>query len=224
MKGFGVLKVLLLVLTGVTLTGAGLGLAAAAFLPTLFDINIGETAAQMESACHPPGSGESESRAAVDSPEAVARFQEKHDFLVATLQNGAPEAVIPFDESEVTSRANAFLRERDAPVQNVIICFYEGEAEARANVRIEKLARLPLIGSLFDANVRVRGTLHLEGEHPQLVIAELKAGYLPGVITGELKYELEDIVDERLRSFTIERRYSVTFHDGLAELRVQPFE
>src|SRR5881628_3482877 len=56
------------------------------------------------------------------------RIWDDFDARLAAGQSGS----ISFTEGQASSRADAFLKDKDAPVDNVVICFHEGEGEAGA--------------------------------------------------------------------------------------------
>ena len=146
-------------------------------------------------------------------------FQQTWDSIDEQLTAGATEVTLGFSESEVTSRASAFLDERDAPVHDLVVCFHDGYAEARATVEVPGASDLPLIGGLFDTTARVKGTLDLAGEHPKLVITDLNAGRLPGFVEDELRSNVQDEVNKRLDDLVIRYDYtSLVFTEGTATI------
>jgi hypothetical protein len=146
-------------------------------------------------------------------------FQQSWDSINAQLAGGAAEVTLPFSESEVTSRASQFLDERDAPVDDLVICFHDGYAEARATVGVPGGSGIPLIGGVFDTTARITGTLDLSGEHPRLVITDFDAGRLPGIAEDAIRDHVEDEVNERLAGLTLRYTYtSLTFTEGTATI------
>jgi hypothetical protein len=154
----------------------------------------------------------------VTSTEALARqWQQRWEGLPALILSGqTPE--IAFDESEVSSRANQFLREKDAPVKDVLICFHAGSAEATAKADIPVASDLPIIGGVFEARVRVAGAADLSGPHPYIELQEVDAGRLPGAATDALRDRLQDEINSRLDDLTLDYPYTVTFTEGRVTL------
>ncbi len=154
----------------------------------------------------------------VTSTEALAQqWQERWEAVPALILSGqAPE--IAFDESEVTSRANQFLREKDAPVKDVLVCFHAGSAEATAKADIPVVSDLPIIGGVFGARVRVAGAADLSGPHPYIELQEIDAGRLPGPATDALRDRLQDEINSRLDGLTLDYPYAVTFSEGRVTL------
>jgi hypothetical protein len=146
-------------------------------------------------------------------------FQQTWDSINAQLAAGATEVTLGFSESEVTSRAAAYLDERDAPLDDLTICFHDGYAEARASVEVPGASDLPLVGGAFDTTARITGTLDLTGEHPQLVVTDFDAGNLPGIVEDELRDSVEDSVNDRLTGLTLRYDYtSLVFTEGTATI------
>lgn len=146
-------------------------------------------------------------------------FQQTWDSINAQLAAGATDVTLGFSESEVTSRAAAYLDERDAPLTDLVICFHDGYAEARASVEVPGASDLPLVGGAFDTTARITGTLDLTGEYPQLIVTDFDAGTLPGVVEDELRNSVEDSVNERLTGLTFRYNYtSLAFTEGAATI------
>ena len=133
------------------------------------------------------------------------------------------QASVTFTESEVTSRANAFLKSKDAPVDEVIICFHNGDAEARGKVKLPAVGDIPVVGNAFETNVKLRGTMDLSGDHPQIVITDIEAGNLPKKITDQVEDQVVDIINGRLDDLNLEHQFDpVKFTEGAAEVSGQP--
>jgi hypothetical protein len=156
-------------------------------------------------------------REVVADPSLAEHWQARWEEFREALEAGE----ITFEESEATSRAAAFLRETGAPLSDVTICFYEGEAEARAKANLPLLSNLPLIGGIFDTNVRVRGRIDLTGQHPRISVAQLEAGQLPGFIAGAVQDDAERLVNERLKRLELAQDYGVAFHEGQVQITKQ---
>lgn len=129
---------------------------------------------------------------------------------------------ITFNESDVSSRADTYLQEKNAPVENVTICFHEGDAEASAKVDVPGLGDIPILGGLFNTNARIRGTMDLSGDHPRITITELEAGNLPGFASDQIKGGIEDIVNDRLDDLNIKHEYGVTFREAEVQISGAP--
>ena len=169
-----------------------------------------------DDACENPLTGEE--RHVVRDATAVAAFQQQWDSIAAQVLAGQPEVVLTFDESQVTARAAAYLDARDAPVDDIVICFHDGYAEARGNAEAPVLGDLPLIGSGFDTETRIRGTVDLTGPSPRLIVTDLDAGSLPGAIEDEVRDEIVRAINDRLTDLAIQYDYALTFTEGFATI------
>lgn len=125
------------------------------------------------------------------------------------------------EESEMTSRASEWLAGEGVPLKRVTICFYDGEAEARATAEVPGANDIPLLGGAFETEVSGRGTIDLSGEHPRIAITELDAGSLPGFATGLVKGDIESLVNAELAKLTLDRAYDVTFTETRARISVR---
>ncbi len=173
-------------------------------------------------ACRPPGAGDNAARPVTRDAETAALFQQRWDDLKFQALTGGVALSATFSESEVTSRASQYLEERDAPLKDVLVCFHEGQAEARARAEVPSLGDIPLLGGLFDTNVRIAGSIDLLDEHPRLVIESLEAGSLPGFLEDAVRDEAQDAVNDRLTDLDVDLSYSVTFREGEAEVSIAP--
>ena len=154
----------------------------------------------------------------VASTAALAQqWQQRWEGLSALILSGQATE-IAFDENEVSSRANQFLREKDAPVKDVLLCFHVGSAEATAKADIPVVSDLPIIGGVFEAHVRVAGAADLSGPNPRIEIQEIDAGRLPGTATDALRDRLQDEINSRLDGLTLDYPYAVTFSEGRVTL------
>jgi hypothetical protein len=160
-------------------------------------------------------------RDALTSPELAAQFQQRWDAFQAQLDAGSP-ASVTFEEGELTSRVAQWVDETDAALRDVTICIYDSKAEARATAEIPYLARLPLLGSVYETDVRVLGRIDLSGEHPEIAVIELDAGDIPDWAADPIQGDLEDIVNGRLADYDIEHDYTVAYREGQLEIRGQP--
>jgi len=160
-------------------------------------------------------------RDAITDPALAAQFQQRWDDFEAQLDAGSP-ASVTFEEGELTSRVAQWVDDTDAPLKDVTICIYDGKAEARATAEIPYLAELPLLGSVYETDVRVLGRIDLSGEHPVITVIELDAGDIPDWAVDPIQNDLEDIVNDRLAGYDIEHDYTVTYREGRREISGQP--
>ena len=165
-----------------------------------------------EDACENAVTGEV--RPVVRDSTAEQSFQQNWDSIAAQVMAGQPEVTLTFDESQVTSRAASYLDARDAPVEDIVICFHEGYAEARGIAEAPVAGDLPLVGDAFDTESRIEGTLDLEGSSPRLVISDLDAGRLPSAVEDEVRDEIASAINDRLTGLPITYDYTIAFGEG----------
>jgi hypothetical protein len=157
----------------------------------------------------------------VDSSQADT-FQRKWDAFNDTLDGGEPASVV-FDESEVSSRAVAFLEEKDAPLEDVLICLFKDEGEASGKVTIPGIDGVPVLGAIFgDLNFRIAGTVDLSGDSPEVVISNIDVGSVPGPIADRFEGLIRGIANDQLDDLEIEHRYRLGIGDGVALIGGEP--
>ena len=159
-------------------------------------------------------------REVVTDPAFAQKWQERWDAFQAQLDAGETIS-ITFEESEMTSRATSWLAAGDIPLKRVTICFYDGEAEARATAEVPVVSGIPLLGDVFETDVSARGSIDLSGQHPRIDITDLDAGSLPGIATGLVEADIEGLINDHLAELTLDRLYEVTFRETQAEITVR---
>jgi len=203
---------------------------AAATLMVIFGVSIamlaagdlGDSPGKCRNAAFDPANISSlQFRDAVTTEELAGQFQRRWDDVATELDAGRP-AIVQFDEGELTSRVTQWVEETDAPLKDVTICIYEGKAEARAHAELPYLADLPILGSLYETDVRVLGRIDLIGDHPEIMIIEMDAGDIPDWAIDPIRDDLKEIVDGRLHQYDIEHTYAVTYREGQIEIVGQP--
>lgn len=152
-----------------------------------------------------PGSCEDENRPITTSVQLAGSFQEKWDALDATLVAGRP-ASATFTESEVTSRADRWLEENDAPIDKILICFSEGTASASAKIDI------PFVPG--DIDVLVSGTLILTGDLADADVDKIEVGGLPDLLTELVENFIDDIFEDQTDDLELDHNYTLLFTEG----------
>lgn len=153
-----------------------------------------------------PGTcGEDVDREVTTSLQLAGAFQEKWDGLEASLDAGQPAAAT-FSESEVTSRADLWLEEQDAPIDEIMICFEDGAASASAKIDI------PFVPG--DVDVLASGTLILSGDVADADVTDLEAGGLPGPLTDLVKNTLNSVIEHQTEKLELEHSYTLLFTEG----------
>jgi hypothetical protein len=152
-----------------------------------------------------PGTCADESRPITTSIQLAGQFQDKWDALNVALDAGQP-ASANFSDSEVTSRADVWLEERDAPIDNVLICFSEGTASASAKIDI------PFVPG--DVDVLVSGTLILTGDVADADIDKIEAGGLPDPLTDLVENFIDDVIGDQTADLELSHDYTLLFTEG----------
>ncbi len=160
-----------------------------------------------------PGTCEAETRPIVLSDSAAASYQTAWDGFQATLDSGQAAAVT-FNETEVSSRAQQWLDERDSPITELRICFTDGGAGASAKLDV------PFMPG--DVDVLVRGTLILTGGQAEIDIDELEVGRLPGPLNDPLQSFVDDVIADQTIDLKLERDYQLAFSEGSVTVSGQP--
>ena len=152
-----------------------------------------------------PGTCEDESRPITTSLQLAAAFQDKWDGLNASLTAGQPAAVT-FTESEVSSRADLWLEEHDAPIEEILICFGDGTASASGKIDI------PFVPG--DIDVLARGTLNLTGAVANADIDDLEVGGLPGPLTDLVESFINKVIEDQTEDLDLDHTYTLLFTEG----------
>lgn len=133
-------------------------------------------------------------------------FQDKWDAFDAQLDGGAPSAVVNLSESEVTSRADRYIRdETDVDFEDVRVCIHDGFGEVTGSLGA-------FLG--LDVKVKIRGSVDLTGDKPTAEIDDIEIGNVPGFITGTIESLVEDAVEEALDDIELKHTYTPTLSEG----------
>ena len=139
-------------------------------------------------------------------------FQSKWDQYDQTLDAGSP-ASVTFTESEISSRAEQYLEENNAPVKDVLVCMHAGFGEASGSLDTP-------LG--IDADVRVKGSMDLTGPHPKANIDDVEVGGVPGFLIDPVKGYLEDLIANQLDDIDLNHSHNATINEGSADLQGTP--
>lgn len=154
-----------------------------------------------------------EGRLVVVTMEHSSAFQSKWDSFDATLDGGSP-ATVRFNENEITSRATAYLDEKDSPIKELKVCIYPGEGEASGKIQT------PFLG--LEVSASVSGTVDLSGGAPKAEIKDIKIGGAPGFVLKPIKGFIRGLINDQLEGIELEHRYSLDLADGTATVSGQP--
>ena len=149
----------------------------------------------------------------VDAASA-AKFQEKWDAFDIILDGRSPSSVT-FNESEVTSRAVAWINGEDGPdFDDARICIHDGYGEATGTLRS---------WGIFDVKFKLRGTVELRGNRLLTDIDDIDIGNVPDPLHLWFEGQLEDPIEEGLDNLGLEpHTYTVTLTEGSVTIEGQP--
>jgi hypothetical protein len=182
------------------------GLLGIVLLVVAFVVVFGVLAATGGPGACSPGDGP----ITVDAANS-ASFQQKWDALSATLGGGAPGSAT-FNESELSSRADTFLKQHDVGFHDSRVCIHSGSGEGSAT--------FSFLG--FDVKVKVRGTVDLSGRHPKAKIDHMDIGNVPGLLTGPAEKVVSRAIDSALDDVDLNHRYTPALSPGQAAVSGVP--
>ena len=159
-----------------------------------------------------PGECDSGEREVEVSSALAQQLQDKLDDFDERLDAGQA-ASFTFDESEATSRGREFLEEKNAPIDDLKVCFNPEGPSASGKLSA-------VLG--LDVKAKVSGALNLNGEHPRLDDLDINVGGVPGFIIGRIEGIIEDVINDQLDHIDIEHQLEITFGEGTATLSGQP--
>jgi hypothetical protein len=132
-------------------------------------------------------------------------FKQKWDAFNATLDAGSPSSVT-LNESEISSRAQAYLDDEDTPFKDVRVCIHDGEGEGQAKMKFLGLTM----------KFKVTGTLELDGDHPEAHIDSIDIGNVPGWLIGPAERVVNRGIDEALEDVDLDHEYTPVLTPGQA--------
>jgi|GEM_PF-2125747 len=159
-----------------------------------------------------PGECDSGEREVEVSSALAQQLQDKLDDFDERLDAGQA-ASFTFDESEATSRGREFLDEKNAPIDDLKVCFNPEGPSASGKLST-------VLG--LDVKAKVTGALDLNSEHPRLDDLDIDVGGVPGFITGRIEGVIEDVINDQLDHIDVEHQLEITFGEGTATLSGQP--
>lgn len=146
----------------------------------------------------------------VDNANSTS-FIAKWTGLSAALNGGASSNAV-FTESEISSRADQFLKEKDAPLKDPRVCLHDGYGEATAT--------FAFMG--FDAKLKIKGAMKLDGTHPEAKIDSITIGSIPGFLTAPAERFVNSALDDVLNDVDLDHKYTPTITDGQVALAGTP--
>ncbi len=136
-------------------------------------------------------------------------FQQKWDGFDAILDGASPSSV-SFNESEISSRADQYIREEtDVDFKDIRICIHDGFGEATGSLEA-------ILG--LNTEVKISGTLDLTGDTPVAQIDDIEIGNVPGFITDAIEGFVDDAIDEALENIDLKHTYTPALTEGNAQI------
>jgi hypothetical protein len=175
-------------------------------LVVLFAVVVGALAATGKPSDCTPGDGP----IVVDAAHSDA-FKQKWDGFSKILDAGSTSSVT-VTESEISSRADTYLKQKGAPIKEPRVCIHDGSGEAQAKISFAGLT----------AHFKVKGTLDLSGSHPKAKIDSMEVGNVPGFLLKPVRSYINRAIDSELNNVTLDHHYTVTLTPGQAGVAGTP--
>lgn len=145
------------------------------------------------------------------SDAQAASFDQKWDQLDAALDGGVP-TTISLSESEISSRAERYARQRGGDIRDIRVCLHDGKGEATGKA------------DAFFGRVKfkVTGTVDLTGEHPVVKFDDVKVGKVPSAVLAPFEGAVEDAIKDLLDDIALKHTYAPALKEGSAEISGTP--
>ena len=145
------------------------------------------------------------------SDAQAASFDQKWDQLDASLDGGAVTA-ISLTESEISSRADRYVRDHSGDISDVRVCVHDGQGEVTGKVDA-------FLGKI---KFKAAGTVDLSSGHPVAEFDDISVGNVPGFILGLFEGIVESAIEELLDDIGLSHTYSPGLSGGSAEIQGTP--
>lgn len=145
------------------------------------------------------------------SDAQAASFDTKWDQLDASLDGGAATA-ISLTESELSSRADQYIRDHSGDISDVRVCVHDGQGEVTGKVDA-------FLGSI---KFKAKGSVDLTGGHPEAHFDDIEVGNVPGAVLGLLEGIVEDAIQELLDDINLSHTYTPSLSEGSAAIQGTP--
>lgn len=137
-------------------------------------------------------------------PQLAFAYDQRWLAFNAQLINGLP-ATLNVTEGEATSRADLFLAQSNAPIDDLRVCMVDGGGDINGKIDTP-------LG--FDIEVRVKGSADLSGIHPAASIDSIRIGAMPAVVTRPFHGLVSSIIDNEMERITLDHRLEVDIREG----------
>jgi hypothetical protein len=146
----------------------------------------------------------------IDAANAAA-FRGKWDTLNAALASGTISSA-RFSESELSSRADEYLKQEDAPLKDPRVCLHNEAGEATG--------RFAFLG--FNVKFKIKGTMRLSGKHPKAQVDSIEIGNVPGFLTAPAEKLLDRALDDVLNGVDMDHTYTPVISEGQVAIAGTP--
>jgi hypothetical protein len=146
----------------------------------------------------------------VDAANSTS-FQQKWDAFNDVLDAGSPSSVT-LSESEISSRAQSYLDEKDTPFKDARVCIHDGKGEGQAKMKFLGLTM----------KFKVTGTMQLDGAHPKAHIDSIDIGNIPGWMIGPAERVVNRGINGALDDVDLDHKYTPVLTPGQAAVGGTP--
>jgi hypothetical protein len=153
-----------------------------------------------------PGGGDIEV-----SDAQASSFDQKWDQLDSELDGGSRSS-ITLTEGEVTSRANKYIDDEGADVDNLRVCIHDGFGEVTGEVDA-------FVGS---SKFKTTGTVTLTDDRLAVDFQDIEVGNVPDAVIGPFENAVENGIQELLDDIALKHTYVPTLTEGQAEIEGTP--
>jgi hypothetical protein len=143
----------------------------------------------------------------VDDANAQS-FDTKFASLNASSDAGHPTTVV-LNESEVTSRADQYVRDHGVHISNIRVCIHDEFGEVTGSV--DTVAGLT-------TDFRVTGTVNLTDNHPVVTFKDVEVGNVPGFVLSPFRDDVESVIRDEMKNITLPHVYLPGLTEGQAEI------
>ncbi len=136
-------------------------------------------------------------------PQLAFAYDQRWIAFNAQLINGLP-ATLNVTEDEATSRADLFLAQSNAPIDDLRVCMVDGGGDINGKIDTP-------LGP--DIEVRVKGSADLSGRHPDANIDSIRIGSMPAVVTRPFHGLVSRIIDNEMERIELDHRLDVNIRE-----------
>lgn len=137
-------------------------------------------------------------------PQIAFTYDQRWLAFNGQLINGLP-ATLNVTENEATSRADLFLAQANAPIDDLRVCMVDGGADINGKIDTP-------LGP--DIEVRVKGSADLSGQHPDANIDSIRIGAMPAFVTRPFHGLVSRVIDREMNRIQLDHRLDVEIREG----------